>query len=135
MIEKINHIGIAVKSIKERAPFYQNILGLPFDGEEKVEDQGVKVAFFQCGDIRIELLEPLNDESPVAKFIEKRGEGVHHIAFQSDDIEGEIEHFLDEEIRMIDQNPRKGAHHMNIAFAHPKATGGVLTEICQKDDD
>ncbi len=134
MSRKISHIGIAVKSLEESSKLYKDLLGLDYEGQEIVEDQGVKVAFYLAGDVRIELLEPLSDESPVAKFIEKRGEGIHHIAFDSNDAEGEIETFQSNDIRMIDKTPRKGAHSSMIAFAHPKSTGGVLLELCQKMD-
>ena len=132
MIKRINHIGIAVKSIEEQSPYYRDLLGFDYEGEEIVESQGVKVAFFRVSDVRIELLEPLNDESPVAKFIEKKGEGIHHIAFETDDLEKRIDFYANNGIKMIDLKPRKGAHNMDIAFLHPKSTGGVLTELCRK---
>ena len=132
MSRKINHIGIAVKSIENSEKLYKDILGLDFEGNEEVTEQGVKVAFYSANDVRIELLEPLTEDSPVAKFIEKKGEGIHHIAFDSDDTAKEIVEFMDKDIRMIDKTPRNGAHNTLIAFAHPKSTGGVLLELCQK---
>jgi methylmalonyl-CoA/ethylmalonyl-CoA epimerase len=134
MIKRINHIGIAVKSIEAQSPYYKDILGFNYEGEETVESQGVRVAFFRIADVRIELLQPLSDASPVAKFIEKRGEGIHHIAFETDDLEERINFYVKKGIRMIDQKPRKGAHNMDIAFLHPKSTGGVLTELCQNSE-
>ena len=131
MIEKINHIGIAVKSLDKHIPFYVDILGLELMGKEEVEDQKVKVAMIKVGNIKIELLEPTVENSPIAKFIEKRGEGIHHIAYHTDDIENEIENLKNNDIRMIDKQPREGAHGTKIAFIHPKSSGRVLTEICE----
>jgi methylmalonyl-CoA/ethylmalonyl-CoA epimerase len=132
MVKKINHIGIAVRSIDERKAFYTDILGLEYKGEEIVESQGVKVAFFKVGESRIELLEPLNQEAGMAKFIETKGEGIHHIAFDTDDVDAEIRKVSETGLRMIDEKARQGAHSMEIAFVHPKSSGGVLTEFCQK---
>ena len=131
MIKQINHIGIAVSSLKNHIPFYRDILGLTALGTEEVPEQKVKVAMFQVGEVKIELLEPTSGESPVAKFIEKKGEGIHHIAYETDGIIKEIEGFQGKEIRMIDETPRDGAHGTKIAFIHPKSSGKVLTEICQ----
>ncbi|HMA62112.1 MAG TPA: methylmalonyl-CoA epimerase [bacterium] len=133
MISKINHIGIAVKSLDEQIPFYRDILKLKLEGTEEVPDQKVKVAMFQVGEVRIELLEPTSEKSPIARFIDKKGEGMHHIAYESDDIEKEIEQAADQGIQMIDKEPRDGAHNTKIAFMHPKSTGKVLTEICQSN--
>ncbi|NLA23750.1 MAG: methylmalonyl-CoA epimerase [Bacteroidales bacterium] len=130
-ISHIEHIGIAVKSIDASLPYYEQILGLKCYAVEEVVDQKVKTAFFMVGDTKIELLEPTDPESPVAKFIEKRGEGVHHIAFAVGSIEKALEKAKENEIRLIDEKPRKGAEGLNIAFLHPKSTGGVLTEFCE----
>lgn len=134
MITKINHIGIAVTRLDDQIPFYRDILQLEFKGIEEVPDQKVRVAMFQVGDVQIELLEPTSPDSPIARFIENRGEGIHHIAYQSDDIESDIHAFLAKNIRMIDEQPRAGAHGTRIAFLHPKSSGKVLTEICQIGD-
>lgn len=131
MIKQINHIGIAVSSLENHIPFYRDILGLTALGTEVVPEQKVKVAMFQVGEVKIELLEPTSEESPIAKFIEKKGEGIHHIAYETDGIIEEIEGFQGKEIRMIDETPRDGAHGTKIAFIHPKSSGKVLTEICQ----
>lgn len=131
MIKQINHIGIAVSSLENHIPFYRDILGLTALGTEEVPEQKVKVAMFQVGEVKIELLEPTSGESPVAKFIEKKGEGIHHIAYETDGIIKEIKGFQGKEIRMIDETPRDGAHGTKIAFIHPKSSGKVLTEICQ----
>ncbi|MBW2166840.1 MAG: methylmalonyl-CoA epimerase [Deltaproteobacteria bacterium] len=131
MIKQINHIGIAVSSLENHIPFYRDILGLTALGTEEVPEHKVKVAMFQVGEVKIELLEPTSGESPVAKFIEKKGEGIHHIAYETDGIIKEIEGFQGKEIRMIDETPRDGAHGTKIAFIHPKSSGKVLTEICQ----
>jgi methylmalonyl-CoA/ethylmalonyl-CoA epimerase len=131
MIKQINHIGIVVSSLENHIPFYRDILGLTALGTEEVPEQKVKVAMFQVGEVKIELLEPTSGESPIAKFIEKKGEGIHHIAYETDGIIKEIEGFQGKEIRMIDETPRDGAHGTKIAFIHPKSSGKVLTEICQ----
>jgi len=131
-VEKINHIGIAVKSIKEAAKFWENLPGLKITGTEVVESQKVKTAFLPTGDSEIELLEATDEESPIAKFIEKKGEGVHHIALQVDNIEEALAELKEAGIRLIDETPRDGAGGARIAFLHPKATGGVLLELCQR---
>ncbi len=135
MIEKINHVGIAVTSLEEHIPFYRDILKLEFCGIEEVAGQKVRVAMFRVGEVKIELLEPSSEDSPIAKFIEKKGQGMHHIAYQTDDIEKEISDFTAEGIQMIDNEPRKGAHGSKIAFIHPKSSAKVLTEICQIKED
>ena len=134
MITQINHLGIAVINLAEYIPFYRDILKLEFKGIEEIPDQKVRTAIFNIGEIKIELLEPTSAESPIAKFIEKRGEGLHHIAYQSDDIKGEIKRFIAENIQMIDGQPKQGAHGSLIAFIHPHSSGKVLTEICQLKD-
>lgn len=131
MTKKINHIGIAVKSIEAATPFYRDILGMHFEGTEVVAEQKVKVAFFGVGESRIELLEPTADDSPVAKFLEKNGEGIHHIAYEVADLPAALAALKAQDVRLIDASPRLGAHGTRIAFLHPKATGGVLTELCQ----
>lgn len=131
MTNKINHIGVAVKSIEASTPFYRDVLGMEFEGTEVVAEQKVKVAFFAVGESRIELLEPTADDSPVAKFLEKNGEGTHHIAYEVDDLEATLARLKEQGVRLIDETPRCGAHDTKIAFLHPKASGGVLTELCQ----
>ena len=127
----IEHIGIAVSSLEKAIPYYENILGLPCYSVEEVADQKVKTAFFKIGQTKIELLEPTSPESAVAKFIEKKGEGVHHIAYATKDLNAALDELKAKEVQLIDQNPRKGAEGLNIAFAHPKATASVLTEFCE----
>ena len=128
----IEHIGIAVKSIEACLPYYEKILGLTCYAVEEVTDQKVKTAFFKVGDTKIELLEATSEESTIAGFIEKRGEGVHHIAFAVENLSGALSEVEQQGIRLIDKNPRKGAEGLNIAFLHPKSTCGVLTELCEK---
>jgi methylmalonyl-CoA/ethylmalonyl-CoA epimerase len=131
MLTKINHIGIAVKSLDDSLPFYRNNLGMAFAGIEEVAEQKVRVAMLQVGESKIELLEPTSDDSPVAKFIEKNGPGIHHLAYEVNDIEAAIAQLMAEGARMIDEKPRNGAHGTRIAFIHPKSSNGVLTELCQ----
>ena len=131
MTGKINHIGIAVNSLEASLPFYRDTLGMTYEGDEVVAEQKVKVAFLAIGESRIELLEPTADDSPVAKFLAKNGEGVHHIAYEVADLEAALAEMKREGVRLIDETPRGGAHGTAIAFLHPKATGGVLTELCQ----
>jgi methylmalonyl-CoA/ethylmalonyl-CoA epimerase len=131
MLQKINHIGIAVQSIEATLPFYRDQLGMTFLGAEEVAEQKVRVAMLAVGESKIELLEPTADDSPVAKFLEKSGPGIHHIAYEVEDIEAAIAHLTASGARMIDQAPRAGAHGTRIAFVHPKSSGGVLTELCQ----
>jgi len=130
MLTKINHIGVAVASLEEALPFYRDQLGMTYHGSEEVASQKVKVAFLAIGESKIELLEPTSPESPVAKFLEKNGPGVHHIAYSVPDIEAAIAQLVAGGARMIDAVPRPGAHGARIAFIHPKSSGGVLTEIC-----
>lgn len=131
MLTKINHIGIAVKSLDDAIPFYRDSLGMGFAGIEEVTGQKVQVAMLQIGESMIELLEPTSEDSPVAKFIEKYGPGIHHIAYEVADIETAIAALLADGARMIDEKPRHGAHGTRIAFIHPKSSNGVLTELCQ----
>ena len=129
-ISHIEHIGIAVKSLTETIPYYENILGLKCYNIEEVHDQKVKTAFFMVGSTKIELLEPTSEESAVAKFIEKKGEGVHHIAFAVPDVAQALSEVESKNVQLIDKAPRKGAEGLQIAFLHPKSTGNVLTELC-----
>lgn len=131
-IEKVDHIGIAVKSIGEAKKFYIDLLGLTAVEEETVEEQKVKVCIIPCGDSKIELLESTSSEGPIAKFVETRGEGIHHLALHVDDIEAAITQLKAQGIRMIDEKPRCGAGGAKIAFIHPKSTNGVLLEITQR---
>lgn len=135
MIKKINHIGIAVKSLEESISYYEKALGLRCEGIEEVASQKVKVAFIPVGEVRIELLEPTSPESPIAKHIEKKGEGIHHIAFDTDNIEQQLENAKSNDIRLINETPVLGAHGMRVAFLHPKSTKGVLTEFCCAPDN
>ena len=131
-ISHIEHIGIAVKSLDEAIPFYENILGLKCYAVEEVKDQKVKTAFFQVGQTKIELLESTDPEGPIGKFIANRGEGIHHMAYAVENVEASLKEVEAKGVRLIDQQPRKCAEGMNIAFLHPKSTGGVLTEFCEK---
>ncbi len=132
MVKKIDHVGIAVKNLDEALKFYENVLGLKSAGTEVVEEQKVKVAFLPTGDSEVELLEATSEDSPVAKFIEKNGEGIQHIAYRVDDVEAAIAKMKELGMRMIDEKPRYGAGGAKIAFCHPKSTGGVLVELCQR---
>ena len=127
----IEHIGIAVKSLETAIPFYENMLGSKCYAVEEVKDQKVKTAFFKIGQTKIELLESTDEEGPIGKFINKRGEGIHHIAFAVEDIETHLREATESGIRLIDQTPRQGAEGLDIAFLHPKSTFGVLTELCE----
>ena len=128
----IEHLGIAVKSLEEAIPYYENILGLKCYAVEEVADQKVKTAFFKVGQTKIELLEPTSEESTIAKFIEKRGEGIHHLAFAvADGVANALAEVEGKGVRLIDKAPRKGAEGLNIAFLHPKSTCSVLTELCE----
>jgi len=132
MLKKIDHIGIAVKDIDETAKFYKEMLGMEFHGIEEVADQKVKVAFFAIGETHIELVCPTSPDSAVAKHLEKKGEGIHHICYATDDIEGELARLKEKGARLVDEKPRVGAHGARIAFIHPKTSKGVLTELSQK---
>ncbi|MBZ4688612.1 MAG: mce [Clostridiales bacterium] len=131
-IEKIDHIGIAVKSIDEILEFYRDVLGIEPVGEEIVEEQKVKTAFLPVGDSEIELLESTSPEGPIARFIEKKGEGIQHLAFRVDNIEKALKELKEKGFRLIDEKPRYGAGGAKIAFLHPKATKGVLIELCER---
>jgi len=127
----IEHIGIAVKDLKESIPYYENVLGLKCYAIEEVADQKVKTAFFMVGQTKIELLESTDPEGPIGKFLEKKGEGIHHIAFAVENLEDVLEETASKGVQLIDKQPRKGAEGMHIAFLHPKSTFGVLTEFCE----
>ena len=131
MLTKINHIGVAVQSLDATPPFYRDTLSMPFYGIEEVAEQKVRVAMLGIGESKIELLEPTSTDSPIARFLEKNGPGIHHIAYQVDDIEAAIAQMKVQGARMIDEQPRSGAHGTKIAFVHPKSSNGVLTELCQ----
>lgn len=132
LIKKIDHIGIAVRSLDEALPFYTEILKLPLLGVEEVESEKLKVAFLKAGETKLELLEPTNEDSAVAKFIEKRGEGLHHVALGVDSIQDRINEIKEKGIRMIQDVPKTGAGGAEVAFMHPKSTGSVLYELCEK---
>ena len=127
----IEHIGIAVNSIADAIPFYERVLGLKCYNIEEVADQKVKTAFFMIGQTKIELLESTDPEGPIGKFLEKRGEGIHHIAFAVENIEDRLREAEAAGIKLIDAVPRRGAEGLSIAFLHPKSTLGVLTELCE----
>ena len=128
---KIDHIGIAVKSLADAVKVYENALGLKVSGYDQVDDQGVRVAMLNTGESRIELLEPTGPESPIEKFMGKRGEGIHHIALAVDDIEKALEQLKAAGVRLVDSAPRRGAHNTRTAFIHPSSTHGVLLELVQ----
>ncbi|MDD2322887.1 MAG: methylmalonyl-CoA epimerase [Bacteroidia bacterium] len=127
----IEHIGIAVKSLEESIPYYEEVLGLTCYAIEEVPEQKVKTAFFKVGQTKIELLESTDPEGPIGKFIEKKGEGIHHMAFAVEGLEKRLEEVEGKGVRLIDKTPRKGAEGLDIAFLHPKSTHGVLTEFCE----
>jgi methylmalonyl-CoA/ethylmalonyl-CoA epimerase len=129
-ISHIEHLGIAVKSIENSLSYYENVLGLKCYNIEEVADQKVRTAFFKVGQTKIELLEPTSEESTIAKFIEKKGEGIHHIAFAVPDVAAALSEVEAKGVQLIDKAPRKGAENLSIAFLHPKSTASVLTELC-----
>lgn len=131
-VEKIDHIGIAVDSIEKWIGYYKDILGLEHTLSAEIAEQNIRVAFFKIGESQIELVEPTSDDSPIAKFLKNRGSGLHHIAVLVDDIDAALAKHRESGARLIDNEPRIGAHNMRIAFIHPKASGGVLVELCQK---
>lgn len=130
-INKISHIGIAVRDLDQQVAFYRDKLGLELLGFEEVKDQQVKVAIFKVGESNIELLTPTSPESPIAKFLDKRGEGIHHLAYDSDGLEALLGTLEEKGVDLIDKKPRPGAHGARIAFLHPRSTFGVLTELCE----
>lgn len=131
-ILKIDHLGIAVKSIAAGEKFWTDVLGMVCEGSETVAEQGVTTAFFPVGGSEVELLEPTSAESPVGKFLEKKGEGIHHISLQVEDIEAALAELKEKGVRLIDATPRRGAGGTKIAFIHPGATHGILVELCEK---
>jgi len=131
-ILKIDHLGIAVNSIVEGKSFWTDVLGLKFEGSETVEAQKVTTAFFPVGESEVELLESTSPDGPVAKFIDKKGQGIQHVAFRVDNLEAALEELKEKGIRLIDEKPRMGAGGAKIAFLHPKATQGVLVELCER---
>ncbi len=131
---KIDHLGIAVNSIEEAKKLFHDILGLKFEGTETVQEQKVTTAFFPVGDSEVELLESTAPDGPIAKYLEKRGEGIQHIAFRVENIEAALNELKEKGIRLIDEKPRTGAGGARIAFLHPKSTNGVLVELCERKD-
>lgn len=131
-MKKIEHIGIAVSNLEEASVIYEKLFGEPAYKEEEVASEGVKTAFFRSGPNKIELLEATNPDSPIAKFIAKKGEGIHHIAFEVDDILAEIERLKNEGFIVLNETPKRGADNKLVAFLHPKSTNGVLIELCQE---
>ena len=129
-ISHIEHVGIAVENLDDAIAYYENVLGLKCYAIEEVTDQKVKTAFFKVGDTKIELLESTDPEGPIGKFVEKKGQGVHHIAFAVDDVDQSLTEAEENGVRLIDKQKRKGAEGLNIGFLHPKSTLGVLTELC-----
>jgi methylmalonyl-CoA epimerase len=129
MVKKIDHIAIAVRDIDDAARFYTDILGLDLSGVELVVEQKTRVGFLKIGDTNIELVQPVSDDSPLVKFLETRGPGIHHICLEVEDIEKAIEELMERGARMIDDKPRPGAHNTKVAFIHPKSSGGVLIEL------
>ncbi len=131
-MKKIEHIGIAVKDLQASNELFEKLFGAPAYKEESVESEGVKTSFFMNGPNKIELLEATNPDSPIAKFIEKKGEGIHHIAFDVEDIEAEMKRLANEGFVILNEKPKKGADNKLVAFLHPKTTNGVLIELCQE---
>jgi methylmalonyl-CoA/ethylmalonyl-CoA epimerase len=133
MLKKIDHIGIAVKSLDEAIKFYENALGLKCQKIEEVPTQKVKTAFFEVGEVHLELLEPTAEDSPIAKFLQRNGEGIHHIAYYTDEIVEQLSRAKDAGCKLINEEPVPGAGGKKVAFLHPKSTHGVLTEFCSKE--
>ncbi|GMU96479.1 MULTISPECIES: methylmalonyl-CoA epimerase [Ignavibacterium] len=133
-ITHIEHIGIAVKNLHEAIKFYEEVFGLKCYGVEEVADQKVKTAFFMVGQTKIELLESTSPDGPIGRFIENKGEGIHHIAFAVTALKEKLEDVKSKGVRLVDEQPRKGAEGLNIAFLHPRSTFGVLTEFCEKPE-
>lgn len=130
-IKKIDHIGIAVHSLEKAIPFFESALGLKFLGIEQVESEGVKIAFFEVGNVKLELLEPIDNSSAIAKYLEAKGEGIHHLAFSVTDIEGTFKMMKELNIPLLQEQPKEGAHNKKIGFIHPKSSHRVLTEFCE----
>ena len=131
-VNKVDHVGIAVKDLDQAKKFYTEMLGIPAMGEEVVAEQKVKVCFIPCGDSEIELLESTEPDGPIAKFIEKKGEGIQHVALNVDNIENALADLKEKGVRLIDEKPRYGAGGASIAFVHPKSTGGILLELSER---
>jgi methylmalonyl-CoA epimerase len=131
MLKKINHIAVAVNNVEEAAKFYEQVLGLKLTGVEVVTAQKTKVGFFKIGESNIELVQPAEPDSPLVKFLETKGQGIHHICFEVEDVEAEVRAFLEKGATMVDQKPRPGAHNTKVAFVHPKSSNGVLIELCE----
>jgi methylmalonyl-CoA/ethylmalonyl-CoA epimerase len=129
---KIEHLGIAVKSLEQSMPLFEQLLNTPCYKTEMVENEGVNTAFFQTGDSKIELLEATKEQSPIAKFIEKKGEGIHHIAFEVENIEAEMKRLAALGFELLNETPKKGADNKLVCFLHPKTTNSVLVELCQE---
>ncbi len=134
-LKKIEHIGIAVNDLESASALYEKLLGTACYKVESVEGEGVRTAFFEVGGSKIELLEAMAADSPIARFIEKRGEGIHHIAFEVDDLEAEAERLRSEGFRVLNESPRPGADNKRVLFLHPKSSHGVLIELCQEKTD
>jgi methylmalonyl-CoA/ethylmalonyl-CoA epimerase len=135
MIKRIDHLGIAVRKLEDAIPYYEKALGLKCEGIEEVPSQKVRTAFFSVGGVHLELLEPTADDSPVAKFLADKGEGVHHLAFACDDVPGQLTQAREAGVRLINETPVPGAGGKQVAFLHPKSTRGVLTEFCSGGHD
>ena len=135
MLKNINHIAVAVNNVEEGAKFYQDILGLTLSGVEVVPAQKTRVGFFKIGETNIELVQPSEPDSPLVKFLETKGQGIHHICFEVDDVEAEVKAYLEKGATLIDQKPRPGAHNTRVAFVHPKSSSGVLIELCEFPKD
>jgi methylmalonyl-CoA/ethylmalonyl-CoA epimerase len=131
MLERIDHIGVAVRDLEATISLYEGTLGMPLVHRETVDSQGVEAALLDVGDGHVELLRPLGEETPVGRFLERRGEGLHHVAYAVDDIDATLERLRDAGLELIDSEPRVGIRNSRVAFLHPKATGSVLTEIVQ----
>jgi methylmalonyl-CoA/ethylmalonyl-CoA epimerase len=129
MLKKMDHVAIAVNNLEEAARFYQEVMGLTLSGVEVVTAQKTKVGFFKIGELNIELVQPAEPDSPLVKFLESKGQGIHHICFEVDDVEAEVKEYLEKGATMVDQKPRPGAHNTKVAFVHPKSSGGVLIEL------
>ena len=134
MISRIDHIGIAVRDLEAQVIFYRDILGLEFLGFESLPDRGLKVGIFNINGVKIELLSSVSPDSAIGKFIDKKGEGIHHIALRTDNIRDELKHLEEKGIRLIDREPKPGAHGMEVAFLHPGSTFKVLLELCKGEE-
>lgn len=132
MMKKIEHLGIAVKNLEQSINLFEKLLGIPCYKTETVESEGVTTAFFRTGENKIELLEATHADSPIAKFIDKKGEGIHHVAFDVDDIHAEMKRLKNSGFQLLNEEPKRGADNKLVCFIHPKSAGGVLVEICQE---